>query len=324
MANTANKDLERPAHGSEVDTWDQPMNDNYGKIDLALGGSTTLNATGVTGAVALTVTQVTPPTIIVSGLPIGSVVYEMPTGVGGAWSVSNATTGGFVIAFTSLAGGDVLEIPAGVNTLISCDGTSRGMVYSSQTDPADRALTLVESQAPAGTLSYVAFTDLTAGDYQIRFRNMRSAAESPYGLQFSTDNGATWISSAGDYNFVGTLISVDKTSATGQATGSPTNSNVSGADTYIPLGSGSSYVDIAAGTAGMGGVIDINVMSGVPTTAHLVGEADTVLSGTHKWQSYDIAGNARANNTLKNAVRIVSTNASVITATDVSLYRYSG
>ena len=321
MANTPNKDLEEPVHGSEVDTWDQPLNDNFTKMDLAFGGSTTLNAAGASGNVAFTVAQATPPTIIVSGLPVGNVNYRLASGIGGCWSVSNVTTGGFTITFESLGGGSAVEIPAGVNTLISCDGTSRGMVYSSEADPPD--FILVEEQTPGGTLPYVAFTDLTTGDYQIRFRNLRAAIDQTFGLQFSTTNGASWISTAGDYNFVETTNTVDKTSATGQTTGAVTTfESPSGTSTYMHLGGAFGSVTVTAGTAGLSGVIDINILSGVPSTAHFVGEADTLLSGTYQWQKYEMSGNTRNNNTLKNAVRIVSNAASNITATKVSLYRY--
>lgn len=194
---TVNKDLEQPAHGSEVNTWDEPLNDNFGKLDLAFGGSTTLNAAGGSGNVDLTVTQVTPPTLIVSGLPVGNVTYRIPATVGGTWIVSNNTTGGFDIGFVSLSGGSTVVIPPGINTLISCDGTSRGVVQSSQTDPADRALVFIETLTANDTSDVLEWTGLSGYDnYLLLIERLLPASGSPLcRLQFGQGGSPTWITS---------------------------------------------------------------------------------------------------------------------------------
>ena len=94
---TTNKQLEQPAFNAYPNTWGTgPLNSNFGYIDTALGGSTSLNATGLGGTIVpLTNDQARPLTLTVTGTPGGIVTYEIPAGVGGQWVVRNGTTGGF-------------------------------------------------------------------------------------------------------------------------------------------------------------------------------------------------------------------------------------
>jgi len=135
---TANKGLNQPAYNSYVNTWGTgPLNDNFGYIDLALGGSTLLNATGLGGTtVVLTATQCVPLTLAISGVPAGIVTYSVPAGIGGQWVVRNGTTGGFAVRVQSAAGGSYVTINAGDNVQVSCDGTASGMVRNDTTATA--------------------------------------------------------------------------------------------------------------------------------------------------------------------------------------------
>lgn len=135
---TANKGLNQPAYNTYNNTWGTgPLNDNFGYIDLALGGSTLLNATGLGGTtVTLTSSQCVPLTISVTGAPGGIVTYTVPAGIGGQWVVRNGTTGGYAIRIQSAAGGSYISIGAGINGLVSCDGTATGMVASISAPPA--------------------------------------------------------------------------------------------------------------------------------------------------------------------------------------------
>lgn len=133
---TANKALFTPPHNADVDVWEVPVNANWQALDLAFGGSTSLNAGTLSGNQALTVNQYTPLTLIISGTPSGAITYVVPSGVGGQWVVSNSTSGGQTVGIASAAGGSTVVIPAGTNLLVSCDGTSRGMVRSISTPPA--------------------------------------------------------------------------------------------------------------------------------------------------------------------------------------------
>jgi hypothetical protein len=130
---TANKGLNQPGYNTYLNTWGTgPLNDNFGFIDLALGGSTLLNATGAGGTtVNLTQAQCLPLTIAISGTTGGIVTYTVPAGVGGQWVVRNNTSDGYDVRFQSAAGGGYVAISAGTNLQISCDGTSTGMVRNS-------------------------------------------------------------------------------------------------------------------------------------------------------------------------------------------------
>jgi len=113
MADTTNKSLQRPANGSNIDVWDVPLNANFTTIDQAFGGSTSLNATGVT-AYTLTSSQCAPLIISVPGGQCASVRYTIPIGIGGQWIVYNATTdsagGPWTVTIASGGGGTSVAI----------------------------------------------------------------------------------------------------------------------------------------------------------------------------------------------------------------------
>jgi len=124
---TPNKDLELPAHGDYVDTWEIPVNANMSDIDDAFGGSALLNATGLSGDQVLAVADYRPLSLLVSGAPVAATTYVVPSGVGGQWVFRNGTTGGFDIGLKSAAGGSTITVAAGTTALLSCDGSSSGM-----------------------------------------------------------------------------------------------------------------------------------------------------------------------------------------------------
>jgi microcystin-dependent protein len=132
MASTfsSNKRLELPAYNDYVDSWNVPVNADMTVLDVALGGSTLLNATSPTGTVTLTYTQYRPLSIIVSGSMSADVFYTIPAGVGGQWTVTNGTTGAFSVYMVSAAGGASVKIQQGYTTIVSCDGSSTGMRLS--------------------------------------------------------------------------------------------------------------------------------------------------------------------------------------------------
>lgn len=143
---TPNKVLDQPAYNSNVNTWGTgPLNTNFGYIDLALGGSTLLNSTGLGGTtVALSAAQCIPLSLVVSGTPGGITTYSVPAGTGGQWVVRNGTTGGYGVRVQSAAGGTYVTINAGDNVQISCDGTSSGMVRNDTTASAAGSTTQVQ------------------------------------------------------------------------------------------------------------------------------------------------------------------------------------
>ena len=143
---TPNKVLDQPAYNSNVNTWGTgPLNTNFGYIDLALGGSTLLNATGLGGTtVALSASQCIPLTLSISGTPGGIVTYTVPAATGGQWVLRNGTTGGYAVRVQSASGGTYVTINAGDNVQVSCDGTATGMVRNDTTASAGGATTQVQ------------------------------------------------------------------------------------------------------------------------------------------------------------------------------------
>ena len=136
---TTNKGLIQPANGSYVDTWDQPVNNDWSYIDAAFGGVTSLNATGVS-AVTLTLTQYQPMAIAISGAISNNVTYTIPSGVGGNWIVRNTTTdatgGPWTVTFASGGGGSTVTVIRSVNSNIWSDGTN---MYFSDSRPGAAA-----------------------------------------------------------------------------------------------------------------------------------------------------------------------------------------
>ena len=130
---TTNKSLSTPANGSNVNTWDVPVNANFTTLDTAFGGLTSLNSTGISGNVTLTLAQYTPPNITITGTPSGVITYIVPAGVGGVWSVYNNTTAGSAIIYfsttTSTSVPYAVPVLQGYRTQIISDGTN--MSYTS-------------------------------------------------------------------------------------------------------------------------------------------------------------------------------------------------
>jgi hypothetical protein len=143
---TPNKVLDQPTYNSNVNTWGTgPLNTNFGYIDLALGGSTLLNSTGLGGTtVALSAAQCIPLSLVVSGTPGGITTYTIPAGTGGQWVVRNGTSGGYGVRVQSAAGGTYVTVNAGDNVQVSCDGTSSGVVRNDTTASAGGSTTQVQ------------------------------------------------------------------------------------------------------------------------------------------------------------------------------------
>lgn len=119
---TINKGLTQPPIDSAG--WGLPLNEDYGIIDNAFGGVTSINVTGVTATpVVLTLAQYQSLTIKFTGTLTANVTYQFPAGVGGRWIVQNNATGAFTITMASLGGGATFRATAGYTNFIS-DGTS--------------------------------------------------------------------------------------------------------------------------------------------------------------------------------------------------------
>jgi hypothetical protein len=150
---TANKRIEQPAFNDYVDTWDVPVNNDWAIIDLALGGSVSINTTGLSGNVTLVTAQYQPLKIVFTGTPTAAINYRVPSAVGGLWVARNDTVGGFAVTMDSLAGGAAVTIPAAQNTLVTCDGTATGMFLAINTSPVAAGSTTQIQYNNAGVLA---------------------------------------------------------------------------------------------------------------------------------------------------------------------------
>lgn len=127
---TPNKSIEQPASGDYVNAWAAPINANWSDIDTALGGTTAISVTAVAaGTYTLTLTQYRPPNIEFTGVLTANLNYQIPAGIGGIWTISNATTGAFTLQF-SIAAGNAITLPAG-RVMIVSDGASISLAISS-------------------------------------------------------------------------------------------------------------------------------------------------------------------------------------------------
>jgi hypothetical protein len=125
---TANKSLYQPANGSNVNTWDVPLNANSDYIDAAFGAVTLLNASS--GSATLSTAQYRPLVLDISGAMSANVTYTIPTGVGGQWIVRNRTTGGtYTVTIAYQGGGPTLDVARGATTQLYCDTTTSPATY---------------------------------------------------------------------------------------------------------------------------------------------------------------------------------------------------
>jgi hypothetical protein len=186
-----NKNLELPGHNDYSNTWDVPVNADWTLIDRAFGGTLLLNATGLSGTQALTITQTQPPTIQISGAPTAAITYTVPSGVGGIWIVRSTATGGFAVGVASAAGGSTVLVPAGTTLQMWCDGTANGMRVANSSVPVNVFTAVIYpfagtvAQIPAWAL----FCDGTA--YSRATYAALNAFLSTAGYPYGSGDGAT-------------------------------------------------------------------------------------------------------------------------------------
>ena len=226
---TTNKGLNQPANGSNVDTWDVPVNNNFGWIDQAFGSTTALNATS--GSATLADTQYRSLVLAVSGAIAANVTYTIPSSVGGQWIVYNTTTdssgGPWTITIASAGGGTSVVIQRSKATIIVSDGTNIRSVYaeavtSTPAFPSGTIMLFVQTSAPTG------WTKSTTHDNKA-LRIVSGAASSGGSVAFTT----AFTSQA----VAGTVGSTTLT--TSQI---PSHSHVTQSDTYNVGGGGATVI----------------------------------------------------------------------------------
>jgi hypothetical protein len=160
---TPNKGFDLPTTGEYVNSWGPVVNQNFTEIDTALAGTTTISVTGVTaGTYTLTLTQYTPPNIEFTGVLTALLNYQFPAGIGGVWTISNATSGAFALT-VSIASGNSLVLVAGRSIIVS-DGATLSLADGGNiTAAANAAQTAAIAAAEAFTAA--GYAPLTTGTF---------------------------------------------------------------------------------------------------------------------------------------------------------------
>ena len=148
MTTTTNKDLQTPANGSNVGTWDVPVNSNFIAIDSSFGGKATISTTG--GTTVLTSAQYQPLFLVITGTLVSNAIIQFPSGIGGQWVVLNSTTGAFTVTFSSAGGGASYALAQNIRTVLVCDGGTFGVTLSSN---------LAATAAPGGSTTQVQYNN---------------------------------------------------------------------------------------------------------------------------------------------------------------------
>lgn len=129
---TVNVGLAVPLRGSNVGTWDTPVNADFASIDGMFAGIANI-------AVASTPVTLTSPTgftptpgpgpvqsqnavLQFSGVLAANVTVTLPTP--GVYVIENNTTGAFLLTFRAVNSGEVIATPQGSRMRVYCDGTN--------------------------------------------------------------------------------------------------------------------------------------------------------------------------------------------------------
>ena len=160
---TPNKGFDLPTTGEYVNAWGPVVNQNFTEIDTALAGTTDISVTGVTaGTYTLTLTQYTPPNIEFTGVLSALLNYQIPAGIGGVWTINNATTGAFTF-IVSIASGNSLVLVAGRSIIIS-DGAALALADGGNVTAAANAAQAA-AIAAAEAYTFNGYAPLTTGTF---------------------------------------------------------------------------------------------------------------------------------------------------------------
>lgn len=116
---TTNRSLYIPTRGSNVGTWDTPINSNFSAIDTLFGGVTSIAVSS--SNVTLNTSQCQNAVIRLTGTLSANIDVIFPT-VAAIYTVENLTTGAFYVR-CKMASGNAIGVPQGVPTQVFTDGT---------------------------------------------------------------------------------------------------------------------------------------------------------------------------------------------------------
>lgn len=122
---TPNIQIEEPARGDAVGTWDTPVNNNMTLLDLVCGAITTIS--GAAGSVTLSAAQFQSKTITFNSTLLASITITFPTSFKKSYEIYHTCTGSsaFTITLqTTVAGGQVVcAVPGEIIDVVN-DGTN--------------------------------------------------------------------------------------------------------------------------------------------------------------------------------------------------------
>lgn len=116
---TTNRSLYVPTRGSNVGTWDTPINANFTAIDTLFGGVTSIAVSS--SNVTLSTSQCQNAVIRLTGTLSANIDVIFPTAAA-IYTVENLTTGAYYVR-CKMASGNAIGVPQGVPTQVFTDGT---------------------------------------------------------------------------------------------------------------------------------------------------------------------------------------------------------
>lgn len=148
---TQNKALLTPAFNST--SWDVPLNNNFGYLDAAFGNTATVSNSS---AYTLATAEYQCMRLRFNGTLSNNVTISFPSGVGGMWIVTNATTDASAaspryLTLNTTAGGSVgVNPPRGSTVTVFSDGTN--VDYAFPFPLPGEIMEYAGTSAPAGYL----------------------------------------------------------------------------------------------------------------------------------------------------------------------------
>lgn len=133
-----------------------------------MGSQSTIDVTGLSGPIALSEGQIQSFSLFFGGNMAADVIYTVPTGVGGFWSITNATTNAHVLYINVIGGVRIaVETAAGSGLYYSDGAAMHSLIEAQLTDAsvanaavADFATTIPTTFGDIST--YAAATTATA------------------------------------------------------------------------------------------------------------------------------------------------------------------
>jgi hypothetical protein len=159
---TTNKAFAIPIRGSDVGTWDVPINGDFTSIDSLLGAghAVSLSSTNVT----LSQSDANNLYFNLTGALLADVEVIFPA-IGGIFVISNQTTGSHTVTVLTSAGGSTgVEVAQGETVIVYLDGTNAyPAAPPANALPAGTKMLFAQAAAPSGWTQVT-----TLNDYALR------------------------------------------------------------------------------------------------------------------------------------------------------------